>query len=228
MKTLLDEKLRTLADEEYKAFNQKIIPTDYPVLGVRKPAMDKLAKEIAAHPAAAAWLDDAEFNTYEHVLLYGLVLARMRNMPIEDIFRRLDLLILRFDNWAHVDTVVSSFKSFTRHRDEVLAHFMPLKTDAGEFTKRTFVVLLMDFFMDDDHIDATLAHMVEVQQGQYYVDMALAWALSVGLVKYYDKTLPLLIDRRFGRWVHNKAIQKARESYRVYPETKAFLNTLKV
>jgi hypothetical protein len=66
-----------------------------------------------------------------------------------------------------------------------------------------------------------------VPQGQYYVDMALAWALSVGLVKHYDATLPCLTGAKFSRWVHNKAIQKARESYRITPETKAYLNSLK-
>lgn len=58
--------------------------------------------------------------------------------------------------------------------------------------------------------------------------MAIAWVLSVALVKFYDRTLPLLERRQFSPWVHNKAIQKARESYRVPFETKEFLNTLKI
>ena len=47
------------------------------------------------------------------------------------------------------------------------------------------------------------------------------------LVKFYDKTLPIFTRGVLPPFVHNKAIQKARESYRVPSETKEYLNTLK-
>jgi hypothetical protein len=65
-------------------------------------------------------------------------------------------------------------------------------------------------------------------QGQYYTDMAIAWGLSVLLIKRYELTLPYLAAGRFSPFVHNKAIQKAIESYRVSDETKAYLRGLKV
>lgn len=228
MHDTVDLRLRALAESDCKAFNEKIINTDYQVLGVRMPAMKSLAKEIAASPRVEAYLESAEFPTYEHVLLYGLVLGHLKKPAIETIFRYLDPLILRFDNWAHVDTIISSLKIFGKHPAETLRHFMPLKDHEGEFTKRTFVILLMDYHMNDNDIDRTLELMTQVPQGQYYVDMALAWALSVGLVKYYDKTLRLLEQKKFSRFVHNKAIQKARESYRIDPATKELLNAMKI
>jgi 3-methyladenine DNA glycosylase AlkD len=87
---------------------------------------------------------------------------------------------------------------------------------------------MMDYFLDADHIDATLEHLAEVPQGQYYVDMAIAWALAEALVKQWEHTEPLLRGPVFSRWVHNKAIQKARESFRITPERKEYLNTLKI
>ena len=228
MNTKIDKKLRDLADSDYKAFNQKIIPTGYEVLGVRMPALKRLAREIAAWPEVESWLDRAEFPTYEHVLLYGLVLANMKKWPLERVFRYLDPLIERFDNWAHVDTLISAFKIFARYPDEVFAHFLPLKTDEREFSKRVFVILLMDFYLDEAHVGETLRHFTQVPQGQYYVDMAIAWALSVALVKFYDRTVPLIEKRVFTKFVHNKAIQKARESFRVPQETKSYLNSLKI
>ena len=227
MKTI-DDRLRSLADSGYKAFNEKIISTGYEVLGVRMPALKKLAREIAAGPEVAAYLANAGHTTYEHILLNGLVLGLLKKPALETIFKSLDPLILKFDNWAHVDTIISSLKTFRKYPEEVLAHFLPLKNHEGEFTKRTFVILLMDFYLNDSYIDETLKHLTEIPQGQYYVDMAIAWALSVGLIKYYEKTLPLIEQRNFSKFVHNKAIQKARESYRISPDTKEMLNRLKI
>lgn len=228
MNTLINQRFRDLADNDYKQFNQKIIPTNYDVLGIRMPALKQFAKELAAHPDIDTYLENAEFPTYEHILLYGLVLSQLRKPTLETIFRHLDPLIPRFDNWAHVDTIISSLKIFRKHPAEVLDHFLPLKTDEGEFTKRTFAILLMDYFMTDNHIDIALKHLSEIPQGQYYVDMAIAWALSYGLIKYYDRTLPLLEQQAFSKFVHNKAIQKARESYRISPEIKETLNEMKM
>lgn len=228
MNTQINQRLQALAESDYKAFNEKLIPTNYEILGIRMPALKKLAKEISADKDVDTYLKNAEYLTYEHILLYGLVLGHLKKPSLEAVFSYLDPLILRFDNWAHVDTVISSLKVLGKHPDEVLMHFQPLRSHEGEFTKRVFVILLMDYFMNETHIDTTLKYLQEIPQGQYYVDMAIAWAISVGLIKFYDKTLLILEQKKFSKFVHNKAIQKARESYRITPEKKDLLNNLKI
>jgi len=224
----INQQLQAFADSDYKAFNEKLIPTNYAVMGIRMPMLKKLAKEIAVSAKVGTYLKNAEFTTYEHILLNGLVLAQLKKLSLETIFEYLDPLILKFDNWAHVDTVISSMKILGKYPEEVLTHFSPLKTDEGEFTKRVFVIIQMDYFLKDSYINETLKQLSEVPQGQYYVDMAIAWAISYGLIKYYDKTLPWLEQKKFSKFVHNKAIQKARESYRISLEVKEFLNELKI
>lgn len=228
MNDLINQEFYALAEENYKLFNQKLIPTNYEILGIRIPALKKLAKEIASDKEVENYLKNAEYNTYEHILLYGLVLGQIKKPSFELLFGYLDPLILKFDNWAHVDTIMSALKIFKKYPNEVFNHFLPLKTHEGEFTKRVFVIVLMDFFMDEVNIDTTLKHLSEVPQGQYYVDMAIAWAISYGLIKFYDKTIPMLEQRAFSKFVHNKAIQKARESYRIAPEMKEQLNQMKI
>lgn len=228
MHTRINHCLEALAESDYKAFNQKLIPTTYEILGIRMPALKKLAKELASDPDIGSYLQNAEYTTYEHILLYGLIVGQVKDLSLEMFFRYFDPLILRFDNWVHVDCLISFPKLFKKHLDEVLMHFLPLKTHEGEFTKRTFVIFLMDHCMDKAHIDTTLKHLSEVPQGQYYVDMGIAWALSVGLIKFYDSTLPYLEQQVFTKFVHNKAIQKARESYRIPPETKEYLKSMKM
>ena len=46
--------------------------------------------------------------------------------------------------------------------------------------------------------------------------------------KQYDAALPYLQEHRLEPWTHNKAIQKAIESYRITDEQKAYLRSLKV
>ena len=226
--------LKTLilpGDDEYREFNRRIVATGREMLGVRTPALRKFARELAAGPRAMEYLWEGvgPDPLYEQVMLYGMVLAaRARKMPLEEVFTRLERLIPYFDSWAHVDVIISDFKLFRHHRDEVFARFAPLKHHAGEFEKRTFVILHMDYGLDADRIDTTLEQLAEVPQGQYYVDMAIAWALSVALVKHYDRTELLLRRPVFSRFVHNKAIQKARESFRITPEQKEHLKSLKV
>lgn len=228
MNTRINQRLLALAESDYKQFNQKLIPTGYEITGIRMPALKQLAKEIATGSEVENYLQNAELTTYEHILLYGLVLGALKKPTLEMVFRYLDPLILRFDNWAHVDTVISSLKVFKKYPEETLEHFLTLKNHEGEFTKRVFVIVLMDYLMDEKYIETSLKHLVEVPQGQYYVDMAIAWALSVGLIKHYDKTFPLLEQKAFSKFVHNKAIQKARESFRITPEVKELLNGMKM
>ncbi len=228
------ERLKALVvpnDEEYREFNKRIVATNYKLLGVRTPALRKLAKEIAAWPQVQEYLWEGvgADPLYEEVMLYGLVLAaRARRMPLDEVFTRLERLIPYFDSWAHVDVIISDFKIFKKHQVGVFNRFAPLKNHPGEFEKRTFVIVLMDYFLDAAHIDATLEELAGVPQGQYYVDMAIAWALSVALVKHYDRTEPLLRRPVFSKFVHNKAIQKARESFRITPEQKEYLKSLKI
>ena len=58
--------------------------------------------------------------------------------------------------------------------------------------------------------------------------MEMSWGLNFLSVQHGVATTPLLEQRVFPAAVHNKAIQKCRESLRVSPEDKAYLNTLKL
>ena len=46
--------------------------------------------------------------------------------------------------------------------------------------------------------------------------------------KQWDTAIPFIEQKRLVLWTHNKTIQKAIESYRITPEQKDYLRTLKV
>ena len=57
--------------------------------------------------------------------------------------------------------------------------------------------------------------------------MMVAWFFATALAKQYAAALPYLEQERLPVWIHNKTIQKAVESYRITPEKKEYLKTLR-
>ena len=67
-----------------------------------------------------------------------------------------------------------------------------------------------------------------VQSEEYYVNMMRAWYFATALAKQYDSIIPFIEEKKLDVWTHNKAIQKSIESYRITPEQKEYLRTLKI
>ncbi len=226
--TTYDECLRALydgADKKYDVFNNKIVNSEYRTVGVRTPKIRAVAKAVplsARDSVLEAFFADAD-KTYESVLFAGLVAAKKGDYAATRKY--LKRLIPLFGSWAHVDCVIPSLDWVDK--DEFLRDFAYLVDCSGQYEVRAYVIFLFDC-VTDERIDFVLDRVQSIPTGAYYVDMGLAWLLSECLVKYYDKTLPLLTSRVFPKFVHNKAIQKARESFRVSPERKEELNRLKV
>ena len=102
----------------------------------------------------------------------------------------------------------------------------PCLQSQQEFEVRFAVVQLMDYFWRAEWIDRSLA--ATAPSSTRATMSPWPWpGIERLFVKQRAKTLPLLEQGVFPAAVHNKAIQKCRESYRVSAEDKAYLNTLK-
>ena len=100
--------------------------------------------------------------------------------------------------------------------------------EAQEEYKRRFVlVMLLDYYIDDEYIEHVFDVIDRIPKEEYYVQMAAAWALSVALVKQYDRTLAYMEKCRLDDFTYNKALQKAVESYRITDRQKAELRSRK-
>ena len=95
------------------------------------------------------------------------------------------------------------------------------------YTVRFGVVALLAHYLDEKFDTHHLDRLTALPGGEYYVDMAVAWAFSVALVKHFEQTLPYFTQRRLDRRVHNKALQKGRESLRIDDARKTILQRLK-
>ncbi|MCH5155640.1 MAG: DNA alkylation repair protein [Clostridiales bacterium] len=214
-------------DEHYNKFNNPIVNCEYPTYGVRTPIIKKLACSVpisARDEVLNGFFADSE-HTYETVLFAGVLAARKGDYAASRDY--LTRLVPLFRSWAHVDCVTPCLR--WADKSALWNDFRYLLDSEGQYEKRFYIMIMFSCCLNDEYIEKILNTLCrDVTYGQYYVDMAAAWLLAECLVKYYDKTLPLFQENTFPKFVHNKAIQKARESYRISNELKAYLNTLKV
>ena len=96
------------------------------------------------------------------------------------------------------------------------------------YTIRFGIGMLMEHYLDGDFDPAYPEMAAGVRSGEYYVNMMTAWYFATALAKQYDAVIPYIENRRLDPRTHNKAIQKAIESYRITPEQKEYLKTLKI
>ena len=204
------KRLYALQDIEYQVFQSKLIPTVDPatVIGVRTPALREYAKELSKR---------------EDV---GVFLAALPHADFGETLAAVDAFLPYVDNWATCDQL--SPKVFRKHRAELLPEIKRWMASEHVYTIRFGVGMLMQHYLDEDFDPAQLEDVAALRSGEYYVNMMIAWYFATALAKQYDATLPYLEQRRLDAWTHNKAIQKAIESYRVTDEHKAYLRMQKI
>ena len=226
IKDTIREKLFELQDTSYGAFQAKLIPTIDPetVIGVRTPALRKLAKELSKEPEISTFLLELPHRYFEENQLHAFIISAIKDY--ETCMELTERFLPFIDNWATCDQFTPNV--FKKHRQDLLNHIHIWIRSEKTYTVRFAVGMLMRHFLDEDFDPAYPELAVGVRSDEYYINMMIAWYFATALAKQYDTVLPYLEQMRLDPWVHNKAIQKARESFRITPEQKEYLNTLKV
>ena len=88
--------------------------------------------------------------------------------------------------------------------------------------------MLMEHFLDEDFDPSYPAMVAKLRSEEYYVNMMIAWYFATALAKQYEAVVCYLEKKKLDSWTHNKAIQKSVESYRITPEQKEYLKSLKI
>ena len=219
------KELELLADEPYRLFHSRLLPGTENILGVRVPRLWKLARRLVKEEGSG-YLGRAGDDTYEEIMLQGMVIGLLKE-DTGQMLKRLPAFMAKAENWAHCDIVCSGRKKVKDDRESVLAFLKPYISSEREFEARFAIVLLLDYYIDEDYIDTTLELLQQVVHPGYYVKMAVAWALSVCYVQFPEKTLACMREGPFDDFTYNKALQKITESFRVDKEEKAFIRSLK-
>ncbi|MFC5589615.1 DNA alkylation repair protein [Sporosarcina soli] len=214
-----------LIDEDYQKFSSKLIPTIDNVLGVRLPALRKIAKEIAKSDWRT-YLETAESEYFEEVMLQGMVLGYVK-ADIEEILSYITAFVPKIDNWSVCDSFCIGLKFTKVNQERVWAYLQPYLTSEKEYDIRFGVVMLLNFYIDDAYIDKVLHSLDCIKHDGYYVKMAVAWAISICYVKLPEPTTIYLNENALDDFTYNKALQKIIESYRVDEETKQRIRNMK-
>ena len=218
--------LLKLQDKKYGQFQQKLLPAVAAdsIIGVRTPALRQMAKALLKSDGAAAFLAALPHKFFEENQLQAFMIAGIKDYDL--CLRELKAFLPYVDNWATCDQM--SPKVFKKHRAALLPEIKIWLQSSHTYTKRFAIKMLMDHFLDEDFDLSYLELVAAVRSEEYYVNMMIAWYFATALAKQYEAALPFIEKKRLAVWTHNKAIQKARESYRVSAAAKAYLQQLKI
>ena len=223
---IVQARLFALQDTEYRDFQCRLIPNVDPntVIGVRTPELRKFAKDFAKEPEAAEFLRILPHRYFEENNLHGFLIERMKDY--DRVIAALDAFLPFVDNWATCDQLRPGV--FAKRPPQLREQIQIWMASGHTYTVRFGIEMLMCLYLDDAFLPEYLDWVAAIRSDEYYVNMMTAWFFATALAKQYDAALPYIEERRLAPWTHNKAIQKAVESYRIADAQKAYLRSLKV
>ena len=221
------EKLQELSDEKYRKFHSSLCPnTREPILGVRIPILRKYAKELK-NKYGIEIINEIGEEYYEEIMLKGMLIGLQNNVKYEAIEKQIKNFVPKIDNWAICDTFCAGLKITKKYKNEMLELIQSYLNSKKEFELRFAIVMLLDYYIDEEHINIVLNVCDNVKHEGYYVKMAIAWAISICLIKFYDETKKYLNNSNLDDFTYNKSLQKALESYRISESKKLELRNMK-
>lgn len=223
--SIIDE-LFALQDLKYKNFQKKLIPTINidDIIGVRTPILRKFAKKIAKTEYKEDFMQNLPHKYYDEDNLHAFLIENIEDY--EKCIEKLEIFLPYIDNWATCDLL--SPKVLKKHPKEVYEKIKIWIKSENTYTVRFAIVTLLSNYLDGEFEEEMLELVKGVKSEEYYINMAIAWYFSVALVKRYKLAIKIIEQKCLDKFVHNKSIQKAIESYRIDKQSKDYLKTLKI
>ena len=221
----LEKELFEMQDLKYRDFHSRLLPglDKETIIGIRTPMLRKFTKEYAKTPEADLFMQELPHRYYEENNMHMMIASWIKDY--EKCFAQVKRFLPYVNNWATCD--LPAPKAFAKHKDELLPKIGSWIASDETYTIRYGIGMLMTFYLDEDFRPEYLKMAADVESEEYYVNMMIAWYFATALAKQWDATIPYLKERKLPEWVHRKTIQKAIESYRITPEQKVYLKTLR-
>ena len=230
--TAIQQALCALADPVYREFQSGLLPTVEKdrILGVRTPVLRRYAKTLWKErpEEAGAFLRQLPHVYYEENNLHMELLC-LQKAKIGPLLEQIEAFLPCIDNWATCDGRAGEL--LAKHPAEAQAAAARWLQSDRTYTVRFGLVTLLSFVKTafaPEHLQlAAQPVLTGPCREEYYVRMAAAWYFSMALVHQWDAALPWIAEERLPAWVHNKAVQKACESYQLTQEKKQLLRQYK-
>ena len=229
IKIQIKEHILKLADEKYKEFHSKLCPNTDNILGVRVPILRNYAKELSKNYTTDELLKNIDNQYYEEIMLQGMIIGLSKEKDFEVIKKYIKDFVPKIDNWAICDVFCAGLKITKKYKEHMWDFIQTYLKSKNEFYLRFAIVMILDFYIEEEYLERNFEIFNNVRSDKYYVQMAIAWAISICLIKYYDKTIKYLKSKecKLDNFTYNKSLQKARESYRISKEQKEELQKMK-
>lgn len=226
MKQKIKEELKSLQDKKYKEFHSKLCPGTNNIIGIRIPVLREYAKTLLKEKDFKTLINNIDDEYYEEIMLQGMLIGLVKK-DFNEIKPYIENFIPKINNWAICDTFCAGLKITKKYKEEMWNLINKYVTSDKEFYIRFAVVMILDYYIEEEYIEADFKIFNNIKSDKYYVQMAVAWAISICFIKYYEKTIEYIKTANLDEFTYNKAIQKAIESYRITKEQKDTLKKMK-
>ena len=222
----IENELFKLQDKKYQEFQAKLIPTRNPntIIGVRTPELRKYAKDLLKNNEYKEFLKELPHKYFDENQLHAFIISGIKDY--DECINYANQFLPYIDNWATCDQM--SPKIFKKNHDILLKEIKNWIKSKETYIIRFGIGMLMQHFLDEDFDPEYLEWVSNIKSKEYYVNMMIAWYFATALAKKYEVTISYIENKKLDVWCHNKTIQKAIESYRITPEQKEYLRSLKI
>lgn len=212
---------------EDKQRHCSIMNTKKQIISLPMSKIREIAKQISK-ANYEGFLNLSNGEIFEDSMIKGIVIATIKDYDLQ--INYLDSWIKTIDSWGLVDSVVSTMKWLKKqeNKEKYFYYFYNLCFSHEEYVARFGIVTIMSYYIEEKYIDKIFEMCEKVKDQKYYIQMAIAWLISVLFVKFSEKTYKFLQKQVLFKFTQNKAISKCRESFRVSKEDKERLNNLKI
>ena len=225
MKEIVDL-LFSKQDIKYRDFQAPLFPNidKERMIGVRTPELKKLAKELDGKEIAKKFIETLPHFYFDENQLHAFLISRIKDY--QTCLKEVEIFLPYIDNWGTCDQL--SPKVFAKHKDELIKSIKKWLNSDHVYVVRFAIGMLLCLYLDGDFKEEYLELVSNIRSNEYYINMMIAWYFATALAKQYSYAIKYIEDKKLDPWVHNKTIQKARESYRINDEQKAYLKSLKI
>lgn len=224
----IKQELIQMSDSKYKSFHSNLCPGINNILGIRVPVLREYAKKLIKKYSFEELINNINDEYYEEIMLQGMLIGLNSKENFNVIKKYIEDYIPKIDNWAICDTFCAGLKIVNQNKENMWGFIKQYLDSDKEFYLRFAIVIILDYYIEEKYLEEIFRIFNNIQSEYYYVKMAIAWAISISLIKYYDKTINYLKNNsRIDKWTYNKSLQKAIESYRITKSQKELLKNMK-
>lgn len=204
--------LNANADEKYKNFIAKLVPTieKDTIIGVRMGDLRRLAREIRKEETLDIF-NEAKFYYREEKLLYALCIFKMSE-SFDAAMNALDKFLPYIDSWEVTDLIAGELIIKEVQREKAFQKALSYVHSYDEYTIRLGLVIMNKKYNDESHIDKIIDAIKNITLNTYYVNMAVAWLLCELYFTNKAKVDEFLSSEAISTEIKKMTRQKIRES----------------